>query len=209
MEDVLEVYTWPDEDAIRIVCMDEFSTQLLRDTREPLASEPGTPKRVDHEYERCGTANIFMGFEPLRGRRWTTVTEQRTRTDWANWAKALVDEQYPEAELIVLVMDNLNVHGIASLYEAFAPAQAKRIARKLEIHYTPKHGSWLNMAEIEGSVMRRQCLDGRRIADRQQLAHELRAWEARRNAKGVCVNWRFSLDDARVKLRRLYPSIEP
>ena len=155
MEDVLEVYTWPDEDAIRIVCMDEFSTQLLRDTREPLASEPGTPKRVDHEYERCGTANIFMGFEPLRGRRWTTVTEQRTRTDWANWAKALVDEQYPEAELIVLVMDNLNVHGIASLYEAFAPAQAKRIARKLEIHYTPKHGSWLNMAEIEGSVMRR------------------------------------------------------
>ena len=209
MEDVLEVYTWPDEDAIRIVCMDEFSTQLLRDTREPLASEPGTPKRVDHEYERCGTANIFMGFEPLRGRRWTTVTEQRTRTDWANWAKALVDEQYPQAELIVLVMDNLNVHGIASLYEAFAPAQAKRIARKLEIHYTPKHGSWLNMAEIEGSVMRRQCLDGRRIADRQQLAHELRAWEARRNAKGVCVNWRFSLDDARVKLRRLYPSIEP
>ena len=209
MEDVLEVYTWPDEDAIRIVCMDEFSTQLLRDTREPLASEPGTPKRVDHEYERCGTANIFLGFEPLRGRRWTQVTEQRTRTDWACWAKDLVDVQYPDADLIVLVMDNLNVHGIASLYEAFAPGEAKRIAMKLEIHHTPKHGSWLNMAEIEGSVMRRQCLDNRRIADRQHLACELREGEDRRNAKGASVNWRFSLDDARIKLRRLYPSIKP
>ena len=209
MEDVLEVYTWPDEDAIRIVCMDEFSTQLLRDTRDPITTEAGQPQRVDHEYERCGTANNFLGFEPLRGRRWTCVTEQRTRLDWAAWAKDLVDVQYPDAELIVLVMDNLNVHGVASLYEAFAPAEAKRIAMKLEIHHTPKHGSWLNMAEIEGSVMRRQCLDDRRIADRERLAHELRAWEARRNAKGASVNWRFSLDDARIKLRRLYPSIEP
>lgn len=208
MEDVLEVYTWADEDAIRIICMDEFSTQLLQDTRAPIGPEAGRPQRVDHEYERCGTANIFLGFEPLRGRRWTQVTQQRTRQDWAYWAKDLVDLHYPEAELIVLVMDNLNVHSIASLYEAFTPAEAKRIAMKLEIHHTPKHGSWLNMAEIEGSVMRRQCLDGRRIADREQLARELRAWEERRNAKGACVNWRFSLDDARVKLRRLYPSIE-
>lgn len=206
MEDVLEVYTWPDQEDVRIVCMDEFSTQLLRDTREPIEQESGQVKRVDHEYERCGTANIFLGFEPLRGRRWTSVTEQRTRVDWAHWAKELVDVHYPEAELIVLVMDNLNVHSLASLYEAFPPAEAKRIAMKLEIHHTPKHGSWLNMAEIEGSVLRRQCLDGRRIGEREQLARELRAWEARRNAKGASVNWRFTLDDARVKLRRLYPS---
>jgi DDE superfamily endonuclease len=209
MEDVLEVYTWPEHDDVRIVCMDAFSTQLLADTRAPTAPRPGKPARVDHEYERCGTANIFLGFEPLRGRRWTSVTEHRTRADWANWVKDLVDVQYREAELVVLVLDNLNVHGIASLYETFPPAEAKRIAMKLEIHYTPKHGSWLNMAEIEGSVLRRQCLEGRWIADREDLARELRAWEERRNAKGTSVNWRFSLDDARIKLQRLYPSIQP
>lgn len=208
MEDILEVYTWPDRDDIRIVCMDEVSTQLLDDVHEPVPAQPGQPARQDYEYERCGTANIFLGFEPLRGQRWTMVTAQRTRVDWANWAKDLVDVRYPDAELIVLVMDNLNVHAIASLYEAFAPAEAKRLAMKLEIHYTPKHGSWLNMAEIEASVLRRQCLDGQRIPDRDTLAHELQAWEARRNARGVAINWRFSLDDARVKLRRLYPSIE-
>lgn len=209
MEDVLEVYTWPDRDDIRIVCMDEVSTQLLDDTRESVPAQPGQLARQDYEYERCGTANIFLGFEPLRGQRWTMATAQRTRVDWANWAKDLVDVRYPEAELIVVVMDNLNVHGIASLYEAFAPAEAKRIAMKLEIHYTPKHGSWLNMAEIEASVLRRQCLDGQRIPDRATLTHELQSWEARRNACGAAINWRFSLDDARVKLRRLYPSIEP
>lgn len=209
MEDVLEVYTWPDRDDIRIVCMDEVSTQLLEDVREPVPAQPGQPARQDYEYERCGTANIFLGFEPLRGQRWTTATAHRTRVDWAQWAKDLVDVRYPDAELIVLVMDNLNVHGIASLYEAFAPAEAKRIAMKLEIHSTPKHGSWLNMAEIEASVLRRQCLDGQRIPDRATLTHELQAWERRRNAHGAAINWRFSLDDARVKLRRLYPSIEP
>lgn len=142
MEDILEVYTWPDRDDIRIVCMDEVSTQLLDDVHEPVPAQPGQPARQDYEYERCGTANIFLGFEPLRGQRWTMVTAQRTRVDWANWAKDLVDVRYPDAELIVLVMDNLNVHAIASLYEAFAPAEAKRLAMKLEIHYTPKHGSW-------------------------------------------------------------------
>jgi len=189
--------------------MDEVSTQLLDDVCDPIPAHSGPLARQDYEYVRCGTANIFLGFEPLRGQRWTTVTNQRTRVDWAHWAKDLVDVRYPDAELIVLVMDNLNVHGIASLYEAFAPAEAKRIAMKLEIHYTPKHGSWLNMAEIEASVLRRQRLDGQRIPDRATLTRELQAWEARRNTHGAAINWRFSLDDARIKLRRLYPSIEP
>ncbi len=209
MEDVLEVYTWPDRDDVRIICMDEVSTQLLADTRAPLPLEPDRPARVDYEYERCGTANIFIGFEPLRGQRFTTVTAQRTRVDWAHWARTLVDERYPDADVIVLVMDNLNTHGLASLYEAFPPAEAKRIAMKLEIHHTPKHGSWLNMAEIEASVLRRQCLDGRRIADRDVLAAELRAWEERRNRHTATVDWRFTLDDARIKLKRLYPSLKP
>lgn len=208
MEDVLDVYTWPDRDDVRIVCMDEISTQLLDDTREPLPEQPGQPKRQDHEYERNGTANIFIGFEPLRGTRFTDVTEHRTRVDWARWVKDLVDVRYPDVELIVLVLDNLNVHSIASLYEAFPPAEAKRLAMKLELHYTPKHGSWLNMAEIEASVLRRQCLDDRRIPDRVMLARELHAWEQRRNRHKATVNWRFTMDDARIKLKRLYPSIQ-
>lgn len=208
MEDVLEVYTWPDRDDVRIICMDEVSTQLLRETRDPLPLEPGQPKRQDHEYERNGTANIFIGFEPLRGQRFTEVTEQRTRVDWAQWVKHLVDERYPTVDLIVLVMDNLNIHGIASLYEAFPPVEAKRLAMKLEIHHTPKHGSWLNMAEIEASVLRRQCLDDRRIPDRETLARELHAWEARRNRHHAKIDWRFTTDDARIKLKRLYPSIQ-
>ena len=178
---MLEVYTWPDRDDIRIVCMDEVSTQLLSDTREAIPAQASQPKRQDHEYERNGTANIFIGFEPLRGQRFTTVTEQRTRVDWADWVKELVDVRYPDVDLIVLVLDDLNVHSIASLYEAFRPAEAKRLAMKLEIHYTPKHGSWLNIAEIEASVLRRQCLYDRRIPDRRILARELRAWERRRN----------------------------
>ncbi len=208
MEDVLEVYTWPDRDDVRIICMDEVSTQLLRETRDPLPLEPGQSKRQDYEYERNSTANIFIGFEPLRGQRFTEVTEQRTRVDWAQWVKRLVDERYPTVDLIVLVMDNLNVHGIASLYEAFPPAEAKRLAMKLEIHYTPKHGSWLNMAEIEASVLRRQCLDDRRIPDRETLARELHAWEARRNRHQAKIDWRFTTNDARIKLKRLYPSIQ-
>lgn len=206
MEDVLEVYTWPDRDDIRLVCMDEVSTQLLADSRKPIQAEPGHLARQDYEYERCGTANIFLGFEPLRGQRFTDVTETRTRVDWAHWVRDLLDVRYPDVDLIVLVMDNLNIHSIASLYEAFPAAEAKRLAMKLEIHYTPKHGSWLNMAEIEASVLRRQCLDGRRIAERDVLARELRAWEARRNTCKATVNWRFTLDDARIKLKRLYPS---
>ena len=209
MEDILEVYTWPERPEIPLVCMDEFSTQLLADTREPIAPEPGQPARQDYEYERCGTANIFLEYEPLLGRRYTTVTSQRTRRDWALWAKHLVDVRHPDAELVVLVADNLNTHVLAALYETFAPAEAKRIAMKLEIHYTPKHGSWLNMAEIEGSVMRRQCLDGQRIPDQATLTRELQAWEARRNAKSAAINWRFTLADARITLKRLYPSIEP
>jgi hypothetical protein len=208
MEDVLEVYTWPDRDDVRIICMDEVSTQLLRETRDPLPLEPGQPKRQDHEYERNGTANIFIGFEPLRGQRFTEVTEQRTRVDWAQWVKHLVDERYPTVDLIVLVMDNLNIHGIASLYEAFPPVEAKRLAMKLEIHHTPKHGSWLNMAEIEASVLRRQCLDDRRIPDRETLARELHAWEARRNRHHAKIDWRFTTENARIKLKRLYPSIQ-
>lgn len=208
MEDVLDVYTWPDRDDVRIICMDEVSTQLLGETRDPLPLEPGQPTRQDYEYVRNGTANIFIGFEPLRGQRFTSVTAQRTRIDWAQWVKQLVDERYPTVDRIVLVMDNLNVHSIASLYEAFPPAEAKRLARKLEIHHTPKHGSWLNMAEIEASVLRRQCLDDRRIPDPETLARELHQWETRRNHTGATINWRFTTDDARIKLRRLYPSIQ-
>lgn len=207
MEDVLEVYTWPDEDAIRIVCMDEVSLLLTEEKRAGTPMEPGQPARQDYTHEQRGSANIFLGFEPVRGQRWTTVTEQRRRVDWAHWVKELIDVRYGDAELIVLVMDNLNIHSLASLYEAFPAAEAKRLAMKLEIHYTPKHGSWLNMAEIEASVMRRQCLDGQRIPNRELLARELQAWEARRNAAGASVDWRFSLADARVKLRRLYPSV--
>ena len=208
MEDVLEVYTWPDRDDIRIVCMDEISTQLLLDTREAIPVQSSQPKRQDHEYERNGTANIFIGFEPLRGIRFTSVTEQRMRVDWAHWVKDLLDVRYADVDLIVLVMDNLNVHSIASLYEAYSPAEAKRLAMKLEIHYTPKHGSWLTMAEIEASVLRRQCLNDRRIPDRTILARELRAWERRRNRHKTTVDWRFTVDDARIRLKRLYPSIE-
>jgi hypothetical protein len=208
MEDVLEVYTWPDRDDIRLVCMDEVSTQLLAEVHEPVQAEPGQVARQDYEYERCGTANIFLGFEPLRGQRFTDVTETRTRVDWAHWVRDLLNVRYPDVDLIVLVMDNLNIHSIASLYEAFPAVEAKRLAMKLEIHYTPKHGSWLNMAEIEASVLRRQCLEGRRIAERDMLARELRAWEKRRNTGKATVNWRFTLDDARIKLKRLYPSTE-
>ena len=188
--------------------MDEVRTQLLHDTREPIPAQSSHPKRQDHAYERDGTANIFIGFEPVRGQRFTDVREQRTRVDWAGWVKTLVDVRYPDVDLIVLVLDNLNVHSIASLYEAFPPAEAKRLAMKLELHYTPKHGSWLNMAEIEASVLRRQCLNDRRIPDRKVRARELHAWERRRNRHKATVDWRFTMDDARIKLKRLYPSIE-
>jgi hypothetical protein len=186
--------------------MDETSKQLLADSRPPLAVEPRQPHRVDYEYRRQGVANLFLWCEPLAGRRHVDVTTRRTRRDWAQWAKALVDESYPAAKRIVLVMDNLNVHSPASLYEAFAPAEAKRIADRLEIHHTPKHGSWLNIAEIELSALSRQCLD-RRIPDIATLAEQTAAWEDRRTEAQTGIDWQFTTDDARVKLKHLYPTI--
>lgn len=206
MEDVLDVYRRPYNPDAPVICMDETSKQLLADTRTPLPPEPGQPERLDHEYRRQGVANLFLWCEPLAGRRHVEVTERRTRVDWANWAKTLVDVSYPNAKRIVLVMDNLNVHSPASLYEAFAPAEAKRIADRLEIHHTPKHGSWLNIAEIELSALSRQCLD-RRIPDAKMLDQEVSAWEHNRTDAQQGVDWQFTTDDARIKLKRLYPTI--
>jgi DDE superfamily endonuclease len=208
MEDVLDVYQRPYDPQRPQVCLDEASKQLLGEVREPLPLRPGQPAREDYEYERHGTANLFLVSEPLRGRRHVTVTDQRTRLDFAHVIKEVVDVHYPEAESIVLVMDNLNTHSPASLYEAFEPAAAKRLADKLEIHYTPKHGSWLNMAEIELSVLGRQCL-AQRLPNKERLTEEVAAWEARRNQHSVRIDWRFTTADARIKLKRLYPSILP
>jgi transposase len=207
MEDVLEVYTRPYDPRYPQVCMDEVSKQLLRDVRQPLPIEPGKPERRDNEYERGGVVNVFMFLEPLQGKRWVDVTERRTKVDWAHQIKELVDERYPQAQRIVLVMDNLNTHSPASLYEAFDPAEARRLANKLEIHYTPKHGSWLNMAEIELSVLSRQCLD-RRVPDFESLRAEVAAWQERRDETGGEIEWRFTTEDARIKLKRLYPSLQ-
>jgi len=207
MEDVLEVYTRPYDPRRPQVCIDETSKQLVAETREPLPSAPGQPERVDYEYERKGTANLFMVCEPLAGQRRVKVTERRTAIDFAHLIREVVDEQYPQAEQIVLVMDNLNTHTPASLYEAFAPAEARRLMERLEIHYTPKHGSWLNMAETELSVLATQCLD-RRIPDPAILTREVAAWEHQRNAAVCRVDWRFTTRDARIKLKRLYPSIQ-
>jgi hypothetical protein len=205
MEDVLEIYTRPYDERFPQVCLDEKSKQLVGEVREPLAICPGRPARYDYEYEREGTANLFIVSEPLAGWRHLSVTERRTKLDWAHCVKELVDVHYPQAERIVLVMDNLNTHTPAALYEAFAPSEARRIYEKLEIHYTPKHGSWLNMAEIELSVLARQCLGDRRIPNREWLAGEVGAWEAERNAGESSIDWRFTAADARIKLKRLYP----
>ena len=208
MEDVLEVYTRPYDPLRPQVCLDECSKQLVAETRSPLPAGPGQAERFDYEYERCGTANLFMLFEPLAGKRHVEVTERRTAVDFAHVVRDLADVHYPDAEKIVLVMDNLNTHKPASLYQAFAPEEARRLTERLEIHYTPKHGSWLDMAEIELSALATQCLD-RRIADAETLASEVAAWQARRNADGSTVDWRFKTEDARIKLKRLYPSIQP
>jgi transposase len=207
MEDVLEVYQRPYDAKRPVVCLDEQSKQLIRETRRPIPATPGQPERVDYEYERNGTANLFMTFEPLAGRRRVTVTDRRTKVDFAQVIRELVDEQYPRAERIVLVMDNLNTHKLSSLYEAFAPAEARRLIERLEVHYTPKHGSWLNMAETELSVLSTQCLD-RRIGEKDDLRVEVAAWEQRRNTAKCRVDWQFTTADARVKLKRLYPSIQ-
>jgi hypothetical protein len=188
--------------------MDELHKQLLGGVTPPLAMTPGRAARVDYEYVRGGTANLFMFCEPLRGWRQVTVTARRTKVDWARCIKELVDVHYPDAACIVLAMDNLNTHTPASLYEAFSPAEARRIAERVEIHYTPEHGSWLNIAETELAVLSGQCLD-RRLDDRTLLTEEVAAWNAERNAAGRGVDWRFTTDDARIKLKHLYPSIEP
>jgi DDE superfamily endonuclease len=207
MEDVLEVYTRPYDPLRPQVCMDETSKQVLRDTRAALPMAPGRSRREDYEYERGGVANVFMFMEPLAGKRWVDITEHRTKVDWAQQIEELVEERYPQAERIVLVMDNLNTHSPASLYEAFDPDKARRLAEKLEIHHTPKHGSWLNMAEIELSVLSRQCLE-RRVPDFETLEREAAAWQDRRDAADVKIEWRFRTEDARIKLKRLYPSLQ-
>ena len=207
MEDVLEVYHRPYDAQRPLVCMDECSKQLIGEVREPLPPKPGHVAKHDSEYERLGTANVFMAVEPLVGKRTTQVTERRTRVDWARFVQMLLLTVYPRVEKVVLVMDNLNTHGIASLYEAFAPEIARALAARLEIHYTPKHGSWLNMAETELSVLARQCLD-RRIDDRDLMAREIAAWETARNNAEARINWRFTTADARIKLKRLYPSFD-
>jgi len=207
MEDVLDVYTRSPDPRRPLVCMDEVSKQLVGEVRPPLPLRPGDPERYDAEYVRNGVANIFAVCEPLLGRREFTVTDRRTKIDWAYLIKDLVDVRHSQAEKIVLVMDQLNTHDPASLYEAFPPAEAKRIADKLEIHHTPKHGSWLNIAEIELSILSRQCLD-QRIPDVSTLKQEVHAHQNRRDALGSHVNWRFTTADARIKLKRLYPSID-
>jgi len=208
MEDVLDVYARPEDPKRPLVCLDEASKQLLEDSRAPVPQQPGQAARQDYEYVRQGVCSFFLTFAPLLGRRHITVTGQRTAKDFAAVIGDLVDVQFPSAEKIVLVLDNLNTHTKASLYEAFEPAQAKRLADKLEIHYTPKHGSWLNMAEIELSVLGRQCLD-RRLPDQETLRDEVCAWETARNRAGVTVQWRFTTQDARIKLKKLYPNVLP
>jgi hypothetical protein len=208
MDDVLEVYHRPYDPKRPVVCLDEQSKQLVKETRTPIRAKPDRPRREDYEYERNGTANIFMLFEPLAGWRHVSVTQRRTKIDFAHLIRELVDELDPVAETIVLVMDNLNTHKVASLYEAFDPAEARRLINKLEIHYTPKHGSWLNMAEIELSVLTRQCLD-RRIPDQATLTSEINAWQQQRNQAEATIDWQFTTEDARIRLKQLYPSIQP
>jgi hypothetical protein len=207
MEDVLAVYTRPYDPRRPQVCLDETSRQLLGELTPPLLVASGRPARQDYEYERRGVCNLFLVCEPLRGWRHVTVSDRRTRIDWAHCIKDLIEVHYPDAEAIVLVQDNLNTHTPASLYEAFPPAEAKRLADRLELHYTPKHGSWLNMAEIELSVLAEQCLD-RRLADRPTLEREVAAWQTARNRSHRRVDWRFTTTDARIKLKHLYPATE-
>ncbi len=207
MEDVLDVYERPIDVKYPLVCMDECPKQLIGETRIPIPMQPGEPERYDHEYVRNGTCNIFMFSAPLLGWRRADVTERRTRIDWAMQIKQLVDEDFPNAVKVVLVMDNLNTHSPASLYEAFAPEEAKRILDRLEIHYTPKHGSWLNMAEIELSVLNNHGL-AERIADLSTMRQQATAWYTKRNAGKNTIDWRFTNKEARVKLKRLYPKLQ-
>ena len=206
MEEVLDIYVRPYDPKLPVVCVDESSKQLTKEVRESLPMQPGQVLKYDTEYERNGTASIFMAFEPLQGLRYTKITEQRTQIDWAIFIKDLVDNHYRDAERIIFVMDNLNTHHKSSLYEAYEPAEAKRIADRFEIRFTPKHGSWLNMAEIELSHLNRQCLD-RRIGEKSDMIVEVEAWTKARNDKKIIADWQFTTDKARIKLRRLYPQI--
>jgi hypothetical protein len=207
MEDVLDVYARPYDAKHPVVCLDETSKELHGTPRGTLPMGPDRPQRQDYEYERHGVCNLFLAIEPLRGRRKVRVTDRRTALDFAEQLRVLVDEDYPDADTVVLVVDNLNTHGPACLYERFEPATARRIAAKLEWHYTPEHGSWLNIAECELSVLSSQCLK-RRIPDKVSLIREVAAWEFRRNAAHDSVDWQFTTDDARVKLKRLYPVLK-
>jgi hypothetical protein len=207
MEDVLEVYHRPYDEQRPLVCLDEASKQLVGAVVQPLPPEPGQPERFDYEYLRNGTANLFMISEPLLGWRHVGVTQRRAAVDFVGVVRRLVEELHPDAEKVVLVMDNLNTHKLASLYEAFAPERARRLAERPEVHHTPEHGSWLNMAEIELSVLVGQCL-GRRIGSAVELRAEVEPWEAGRNERQVGIDWRFTTADARIKLKRLYPAVQ-
>lgn len=206
MEDILEVYARPYDPKFPVVCMDESSIQLIGEVHKSIPAAPGHPVLVDDEYVRNGVASIFMEVEPLGGKRTVKITEHRTQIDWAHFIREMLEERYPEAEKVVLVMDNLNTHSPASLYQAFPPQEARRLAERLEIHYTPKHGSWLNIAEIELSVLKRQCLS-RRIENIELMRSEVSAWNAERNNRQSKVNWQFTTSDARIKLKRLYPKL--
>jgi hypothetical protein len=205
MEDLLDLYAEPYDPERPVVNFDETSKQLVAETRVPLPMQPGTPERVDHEYERRGTANLFLLCQPLAGWRHVAITDRRTKHDFALQMRDLVDRHCPDAGVIRIVLDNLNTHTPAALYEAFPPAEARRILKELEFHYTPVHGSWLNMAELEFSMLSRQCL-GRRIPDRDTLAAEVAAWQTARNEQRATIRWQFTVEDARLKLHRLYPS---
>ena len=204
MEDILEVYHLPYDIDYPVVCLDESNKQLVGEVRTPMPCIPGHPQYIDDEYVRNGVADIFMAVEPLTGKRYVTVTERRTRTEWAKVIKQLLDEYYPQAKKVRLVVDNLNIHSIASLYEAFPPEEALHLAKRLDIHFTPRHGSWLNMAEIELSVLQGQCLN-RRIPDMQTIKTEITAWQDDRNNREATINWQFRTDTARIKLKSLYP----
>jgi DDE superfamily endonuclease len=206
MEHLLDVYKRPYNQNFPVVCMDESPKQMIKETRIPMPMKPGQDAREDFEYERCGVANIFLASEPLNGKRYIEVTERKTKTDWAKFIKQIADDWYKDASKITLVMDNLGTHKPAALYEAFEPKEAKRIRDRLEFVYTPKHGSWLNMAEIELNVLMGQCLN-RRIDNIQKMQKEVMAWQIHRNNKEATINWQFTNDDARIKLKRLYPTI--
>lgn len=207
MEDILDVYQRSYDETHPLICMDESSKQQLKEVRPSIPAKPGSVEKYDTEYERNGVSHLFMFFEPLAGQRHVAVTDQRTAVDWAHQIQHLVDGLYPQAERITLVMDNLNTHTGASLYKAFSPEQARRILDKLDIHYTPKHGSWLNMAEIELSILSRQCLD-RRLPDQETLKQEVAVWQEKRNARARPMDWRFTTEDARIKLKKLYPTLQ-